>query len=192
VAQARLHLDQARITNPSRDRISTEKQSRLEDALQQAFFRHCTQPGCLAAARHSGLTPLVVRKDACQSCGGSNQRHAVEGMLSALKAAGIRSVCVVGGSPALREELDALISGEVKLLLIDGTQTPDQDRARAHVRGHDVVVVCGGSQLSHKLSNTYGAWKEEGHVVTAARRGLEAVAEALTIHARARAARPAR
>ena len=187
VEVARAFLDQARITNPTRDRMSTEKQPRLEDALHQAFYLHCTQPGCLASARESGRTPLVSRKDACTACGGSNQRRAVEQMLVALKRAGIRGVCVVGGSPALREELEAQVGQHVKLTLIDGTQTPDQDRARAHVRGHDVVVVCGGSQLSHKLSNTYGAWKEEGHVVTAMRRGLEGVTEALTFHAQHRA-----
>ena len=49
--------------------------------------------------------------------------------------------------------------------------------------GHDVVVIIGASELNHKLSNAYNAWRDEGHIITTSRRGLEAVADALTTHA---------
>jgi len=186
VTQARTLLDGLKITNPARDRISIEKQARVHDALLEAYFLYCPTPACVTRMQQSGRDGLLVRKDRCSVCGGSNARRAVEDMIKACAAAGIHKVCVVGGSPALREELDAMAGNALRLTLVDGTQTPDVDRARTHVRNHDVVVICGSSQLNHKLSGNYGAFKAEGHVITSARRGLESIAEVLTFHAHQR------
>ncbi|MBI5494203.1 MAG: hypothetical protein HY904_04195 [Deltaproteobacteria bacterium] len=186
LATARAVLDEEKVTNPARDRVANAKQDRIREVLSQRFFRHCSQAVCLGRAQHSGLMPLVVRKDACQACGGSNIRRAVEDMVRACHAAGIRRVCVVGGSPAVREELVARVGDALSLTLVDGTRTPNAAQARAHVRGHDVVVLCGASELDHRLSNTYSAWRQEGRFITVARRGVEAIAEELARHASTR------
>ncbi|MEW5850501.1 MAG: hypothetical protein AB2A00_17075 [Myxococcota bacterium] len=186
VSQARALLDGEGITNPKRDRISRDKQPRVHEALHHAFFFHCTAPNCQKPVQHSGKPGLLVRREMCLVCGGSNTRRAVQEALEACAATGIRRVCLVGGSPGIREELERQLGSALKLTLVDGTQTPSSNQARAHVRGHDVTIICGSSELSHKLSNTYGACARDGAVITVARRGVEAIAEGLTIHARGR------
>lgn len=186
MAIARALLDGLKLTNPHRDRVSTEKLVRVRDALAGHFFLHCPEAACTAAGKASGKPGLVVRKHACSACGGSNARRAVHDALEACARAGIKKVCVVGGSPAIREELLRTVGHALRLTLVDGTQTPDLTQARAHVRGHDVVVILGSSELNHKLSNVYEAHRADGHVITVARRGVESIAEGLAHHARLR------
>jgi len=163
------------------------KLERIRDALHAQFFLHCPSAACQAMA--AGRTGLVVRKDACTACGGSNTRRAVQDALEACARAGIRKICVVGGSPAVREELQRMVGAQIRLTLVEGTQTPSLMQARAHVRGHDLVVILGASELNHKLSNTYEAHKADGHILTVSKRGVESIAEGLAHHARQRAGR---
>jgi hypothetical protein len=189
VHKARAHLDGLRVTNPNRERMSREKLARVREELHRAFLWHCSQSTCELQAGASGAPLLLVSKQACAVCGGSNTRRAVHELLEQCQAAGIRRVCLVGGSPSVREALLRELGQALKLTLVDGTRTPSSGQARAHVRNHDVTVICGGSELSHKLSHTYEACQRDGHVITASRRGVEAIAEALGVHARGRLAR---
>lgn len=183
-ARARAVLDGAGLTNPRRDRVSREKLPRMRETLASAFHLCCTHPPCMAQT--GGLPVLHVRKDQCPVCSGSNTALAAQELITACRQAGIHKVCVVGGSPAVREELRSRVGGQLRLTLVDGTQSPDQTVARAHVRNHDVVLLCGASELDHRLSNTYAAWKAEGNVIAVARRGAGAILEALVTHARNR------
>jgi hypothetical protein len=190
VAAARAVLDQEGVTNPRRARLSTQKVSRLAEVVRARFSLHCPSQACGGHAVATGLPGLVVRKDACPWCQGSNTRLAAQTAAEACARAGIRSVCLVGGSPGVREGLERQLGTALRLTLVDGTQTPDSRKARAHVRGHDLTVICGSSELSHKLSGTYQACASDGVVITVARRGVEAIVDAVATHARRRAAPP--
>lgn len=58
---------------------------------------------------------------------------------------------MVGGSPAVRQEISERANG-VELRLVDGTQRRTAAEARGDVEWADLIVVCGGSELSHKVS----------------------------------------
>lgn len=184
--QARAALAEAGVLNPKKQRVSKDKLGRMQSQLEERFHMCCANAEC--RSRSQGRAVLAVQRHACSVCGGSNTQRAVEQALAACTQAGIGKVCVVGGSPAVREELARRMGRHFKLTLVDGTQSPDSHQARAHVRGHDVVMIAGASELDHKLSGVYEMWRAEGTIITVSRRGVEAMAEALGTHASRRQA----
>lgn len=122
----------------------------------------------------------------CESCGGSeNQRSTAEFLVEA-RTCHVRRVVVVGGTPTLRTELGKLLGGALELRLTDGTGNRDGRRARADVGWSDLVLVCGKSELDHRISNLYteGPASERHKIVNVARGGIAAILDGGTRHLR--------
>ena len=181
--QARAALEAAGLTRAGKARMSDEKLARAGAVLDAAFFPVCAAPACAQAAAASGRTPLRVEpRTHCASCGGSDNRRAEASFLEAARAAGVRRLVVVGGSPAVREELEAQLGGGLELRTVDGTERRTQDRARADLEWADLVLVWGATELHHKVSTHYTQASPQlrRKVVHVTRRGVAALlAEAL-------------
>lgn len=138
-------------------------------------------PGSRSGAESDPRPVLRVAQPQCTNCGGSNNQRAVDELLAACERAGVRNVVFVGGSPAVRKELTALMGEALDLRLVEGTRSRTRAVADADIAWADLVVVLGTSELAHKVSLLYtddpAARKK---AITVRRRGVEAIAQAIT------------
>jgi hypothetical protein len=184
-ARARAVLEEAKIVNPKKARMSEQKLERAEAVLAERFFRVCTAPACAQVAGASGREPLLVEpRTHCESCGGSNNRRAVTDFVEACRHKGVRQVVIVGGSPAVREELEEQLAGQVELRMVDGTERHTAEKARHNVEWADLILVWGATELHHKVSAHYtgGPPAVSRKVVHVTRRGVAALLEAAITH----------
>jgi hypothetical protein len=177
--QARLVLEAEGITNPRKTRLSVVKMDRAERAINARFARLCHN--CEGHVAFDGRERVRVRPDACANCGGSRTARALEELAAACRAGGVRRLVVVGGSPDTRGGL-AAIDGQPQLRLVDGTERRTRSKAQGDLEWADLVIVCGATQLAHKVSRLYTTARTSTPVVTASRRGLEAIAVAAVEH----------
>ncbi|MEL6342400.1 MAG: hypothetical protein AAFV53_04660 [Myxococcota bacterium] len=98
----------------------------------------------------------------------SDVRNAAFALASACREQGIERMVVVGGSPRYRQHLKTLFSGALALRLVDGQERRTLKQTKADEAWADVVVIWGGTMLSHSLSALY---RGEG-VITLSHRGL--------------------
>lgn len=177
---ARLSLEDARLTRPGKERIAEGKLERVREALDAVFARVCAE--CARRAPGEPREVVVVAPPLCTACGSSDNRRAIERMAGALRGAGLRRVVVVGGSPSVRKEL-ASHADVLELRLVDGTERRTRAEARGDTAWADVVVVCGASELDHKVSKLYTDGEGAcGKLVRAPRRGAAAIADEVTRH----------
>lgn len=184
-ALAREALETAGLTRTGKTRMSAVKEDRARSLLDAQLYRHCATPACVAAAARSGRTPvLTAHRNACASCGGSDNRRAEEALVSACQRAGIRRVAIVGGSPSVREELRDALSARLELRLVDGTERRTLAQARLDLDWADLVLLWGGSELDHRVSTLYtGAPPAlRRKLVHASKRGIAALLESAVVH----------
>ncbi len=184
-AKARAALEEAKLTRPGKLRISNDKLPKAAAALASRFFLWCGAPACEADARASGRE--VVRcepRSRCERCGGSDNRRAEVALIEACRQQGLSKLVVVGGSPAVREELQATLGDALELRMIDGTERRTSDRARSDLEWADVVLVWGASELHHKVSWLYTQAPPplRKKVVHVAKRGVAALLSAAVDH----------
>lgn len=188
VATARAALEDAGLTNPRKTNISLAKRDAVTDTIDQLYRRLCTR--CAVDVDAGNDTPgappdqrpiLRVAQPQCTRCGGSNNQRAVDEMLAACGRAGVGKIVFVGGSPAVRQELAQLLGEVLDLRLIEGTRSRTRAAAEADIAWADLVIVLGTSELAHKVSMLYtddpAARKK---AITVRRRGVEAIAQAIT------------
>lgn len=185
-AAARATLEGAGLTRPGKARLSVEKLPRAAELLAATFFLHCAQPECEGFARATGCTPLRCEpRTTCQRCGGSDNARAAKDVLAACARRGVSKLVVVGGSPAVREELERLLGGALELRLVDGTRARPVEQAKADLAWADAVLLWGATELHHKVSNQYqdgahGPLKKK--LVHVARRGIAQLLVGLRLH----------
>ena len=183
--KARAALESAGLTRAGKQRMSDEKLPRAKEVLRSRFILHCDSRECAAFAAASGRErALASHKSACERCGGSDNYRAETEFLEACARRGARKVVVVGGSPAVREELESKLGSALQLRLIDGTERRTADRARGDLEWADLVLVWGGSELHHKVSMLYTSSPPplRKKVIHVARRGVAALLAAAVEH----------
>jgi hypothetical protein len=186
-AAARAVLVEAGLFNPKKTRVSDEKLPRIEALLTERFARACSDRACQAALLCVDPSrTLVVVEDArcCEHCQGSDNHKAMLRLSSACLGAGLTRLVVVGGSPSVRAELNALKPPGLELRLIDGTERRTHDKARSDLEWAHIVFVWGASELDHRVSNLYteGVGTHRRKVVQIARRGIAALLNAGADH----------
>ena len=183
-ARARAALEEVGLTSARKVRISEPKLPRAEQVLAERFYRVCAAAACQQVARASGREPLLVERSHCEHCGGSNNRRAETAFLEACERYGVRRVVVVGGSPAVREELEDKLGGRIELRMVDGTERRTAGKAAGDLEWGDLVLVWGATELHHKVSSHYTqpGTPHRHKVVHVARRGVAALLEAGITH----------
>jgi hypothetical protein len=183
--RARAALEAEGLTSPRKVRISEPKLPRAEQILAERFYRVCTAAECQQMARSSGREPLAVEpRGHCEHCGGSNNRRAEVAFLEACSHHGVHRVVVVGGSPAVREELESKLGGRLELRMVDGTERRTASKAQSDLEWGDLVLVWGATELHHKVSSHYTqpGTPHRHKVVHVVRRGVAALLDAGISH----------
>jgi hypothetical protein len=185
---ARTTLEASGLTRPGKTGISSTKEQRARNALRAALASYCGQARCQVLLDGEDRRPIVVARRACEVCGGSNNQRAVREMIGACRDAGVDRMLVVGGTPRLADALEAeLAHSSLELRVVIGTESePNQREAMEDCRWADVVVVWAPTPLPHKVSRLYTSELCQSDLVEVHRRGIEALAHAVTDHLRAR------
>ncbi len=174
-------LYQAGLTRPGKVRIAVIKVAAVDEALGAAFVRHCRKPDCRPSVSDT-RRPVPVSPRHCQSCGGSDNRRAVEEMITAMTAVGWRKLLVVGGSPGTRGDLQKLCGGRLGLRFITEDTRPDRKTIARMLGWSDVAVIWTSTEISHKATEALGGQK----VLRVPRRGVAALANTVRDRCRAR------
>ena len=180
-------LEQAGLSRPHKTNIAASKREAVRALIHQNFRLVCGHGNCQEVAREAAragvdarpIVPAASRQH-CEICGGSVNQRFVEEMVKACTERRWRRLCVVGGSPNAREELERLVAGRLELRLVDGTRARTDKEARADQAGSDCVVLWGSTQLDHRVSEHYTGPR----VITVARRGIAELAKEVVAAAR--------
>ncbi len=124
--------------------------SPLPESLRQRIILvgpdETPSPGCISVS---------VSAERCEM-GETGLKAGYAEMVQAAELAGIKHLGLVGGSVPYRKQLKQLAEGHaLKLRLVSGTARRQLRQAEADVRSCDVVVLWGGTELSHAVSELY-------------------------------------
>lgn len=186
-ARARALLEQAQLTRAGKTRISMEKVPRVQALLREKIFLNCGRPECVGFAKSTGRELLTAEPSTkCERCGGSSNKRAETELVEEFRRKGLRKLCIVGGSPSVREELEATLGSAIELRMVDGTERRTSERAKADLEWADVLMLWGASELHHKVSMLYSNAPPplKKKVVHVAKRGIAALLSETVEHVR--------
>ena len=163
------------LSRPDKQNIAPDKEGPVREALAERFVLVCSRGDCqaeVAEVADGRVTISAATQEECAVCGGSANARAVDEMVAAMQAAGLVRLCVVGGSPNTRVELERLVAGRVDLRLVDGAEYRHGQQAQSDLAWADRVALWGGTILAHRVSNLYRG----DHVIQFARRSIQELA----------------
>ena len=172
------------LTREGKHRMSETKLEAAQQQLTAALVVTCTAAACQEEARGEPERLRVPAEDKrhCEFCEGSDNHHAVEAFVKRALERRVTRVLVIGGSPSTREQLSALVHGRLDLRSLDGTVRRTGAQAREDMGWAQLVLIWGATELAHKVSLLYTRAPEHAgvRVITVARRGIGALAQAAT------------
>lgn len=171
------------ITRPNRQKIAAYKRDDALTALTVSFRWHCSNGDCSTAARDAppDTPPLLVEQPHCEICGGSKDTSALGRMAAALAAAGLSRVLVVGGTENKCREIQGKSPGGVQWRFVDGKAARPDRLLRSDREWAEVIVLWASTVLDHRVSAHFPA-RGDDRVITVPRRGIAALADAVTQH----------
>lgn len=171
----------ANLTRPGKARFAEPKLEPAREALAAALVLTCSAAQCQEEARATPERTRVPAADRrhCEICGGSDNQHAVDALVKKAIEKKCTRLLVIGGSPATRDELTALIKGRIEYKAIDGTIRRTKDQAQSDMAWAHLVMIWGSTELAHRVSMLYTrAPGQSCRVVICPRRGIVALAQA--------------
>jgi hypothetical protein len=179
--RARAVLIDAKLTTAHKTRIDGAKRVKVEELLRARFLVSCGAAAC--QGKDSGVEVVIAHDRArCWLCGGSNNARAVQVADETFKRHNIRRVVIVGGSPAVHDQLRQLAPASLELRLINGTDRRTADQARGDRKWADLVIIWGSSELDHKVSTLYTpAGESRSNIVIVNKRGVAALLDQAAI-----------
>ena len=162
------------LTRPGKTRIATAKIEAVQRTLGAAFVRHCHKPAC-EPGRGESRDPVIVAAPHCETCGGSDNRRAVERMLKAMRRVGWRKLLVAGGSPGTRGELERLCADGIDLRFLTAETNPNRRTVAPLLDWSDVAAIWASTEIPHRATAVLRGPK----VLRVPRRGVAALAEAV-------------
>ena len=172
--QALQCLRQSGLTRAGKTRIAESKIAAVDRVLAAAFARHCRKAACRPAPGDARV-PVPVAAKHCETCGGSDNRRAVEAMLAAMRRAGCTRLLVAGGSPGTRGDLERLCRGRIEIRFVTEDTTPSRKTVGPLLAWADIAVIWVSTEIAHKAT----AVLRGGKVLNVHRRGVAALADAV-------------
>ena len=191
-AAARAVLEEAGLTSSRKTNMAVSKQAAAQDALEARLAFHCASVACQKSLRlHEDQSPtprdlLLVEKQFCVVCGGSNDRTALEEMAHALRDAGLCRVVVVGGTDAKFAQIREHSPAGIEWRFVDGLNNVNETKAKADLKWGDVIIIWGGTPLPHRVSGLYSS---ASHAKVANATGITTLAREAARFAREQAQR---
>lgn len=168
-------LESAGLSRPAKSGISLAKRDAVAELLEERFVAVCGRGDCKAEIAESDEMRIAVAAASqadCIVCGGSSNARAVDDLVKAMHEAGLRRLCVVGGTPTTCTHFEQLVAGRIELRMIEGTGTRTAAQAKTDLAWADRVAVWGATNLDHRVSSLYRG----EHVILLARRSIRDLA----------------
>ncbi|MXY39718.1 MAG: hypothetical protein F4Y62_07965 [Rhodospirillaceae bacterium] len=162
------------LTRPDKSRIAAAKVEAVDRVLGKAFVRRCRKPACRPPPGED-REAVSVPAAHCETCGGSDNRRAVERMLAAMKRVGWTRLLVAGGSPGTRGELERLCAGRLDLRFVTEETTPNRRTVAPLLDRSDIAAIWTSTEISHKATAVLRGPK----VLKVPRRGVAALVDAI-------------
>jgi len=180
LTSARQALEEEGLTRPGKSRIATAKVVSVKTALQSRFIRACSRVRCRESAA-SGAAPnrrrlVEVDQRHCEVCGGSDNRRAVQAMTLAMQRTGKTRLLVLGGTPQMRSNLQALVEPPCEVRFVFGDGRDNAKDALQNATWANLIVVLASTPIAHKVTAHYKAYRP----ITVPRRSITALAEAVS------------
>lgn len=113
----------------------------------------------------------------CDVCGGSRQVCLIARSARAARAAGMRRIVLVGGSPASDREVETVLTrADLEVRVVSADSPVNARRAREAECWADIVLLRCPTEIQHSTTNLFQGSRKVTRVVT---RGLDGVATAL-------------
>ena len=188
---ARAVLEDEGFTRAGRTNMAVHKERDAEYALEARLALHCANQGCRDTLdeqeRHVSepRVLVLVERDACEVCGGSADRRAVNDMAAAMSGAGLSRAVVVGGTKPKWARMRQITPQSVEWRFVDGLGNSNQRDASSDLRWGDVILIWAGTPAQHRVTNLYSGPR----TITVPTTGIAALAREAAKFARGRGER---
>ncbi len=166
---------------PNRENIAVCKEDKVRETLAERFVWHCGNGNCKRDADGLGCSLLLVDRQACQICGGSTDKQALENMLEAMRSAGLNNLLVIGGTEGKRHEMQDKwpVARNIRpyLRVIDSENARSDKYYREDRQWADVIVIWASTSIPHKITSHF---PKSPNRITVPRRSISALAEGVT------------
>ncbi len=178
-AAARAVLEDERFTRDGKTNMAVHKEPAAEESLRRRLALHCATTTCrdtLELEQVDAESPrqlLLVERDACEVCGGSADRRALNEMASAMREGGLSRIVVVGGTDQKAARIQEISPDSIEWRFVDGLRNINERKASSDLQWGHVVVIWATTPLPHRVSNLYS---KSSHTITAPTSGIAALA----------------
>ena len=160
-AIARTVLEDESFTNRRKTNMAVHKEPAAEESLRRRLALHCATATCrdtLELEQIDAEPPrqlLLVERDACEVCGGSADRRALNEMAAAMSEAGLSRAVVVGGTNPKWARIRQIAPSWVEWRFVNGLGNANQRDAASDLRWGDVILIWAGTPAQHRVTNLY-------------------------------------
>ena len=186
-AIARAVLEDGGFTRAGRTNMAVHKEPAAEESLEAHLAFHCSDAMCREnlheQERHVSepRALILVERDACEVCGGSTDRRALNEMASAMREGGLSRIVVVGGTDQKAARIREISPDSIEWRFVDGLRNINERNASSDLQWGHVVVIWATTPLPHRVSNLYS---KSAHAITAPTSGIATLARAAARFAR--------
>ncbi len=179
---ARTVLEDAGFTRAGRTNMAVHKEPGAAEALEKQLASHCANQGCQETLNeqegqsHAPRALILVERDACEVCGGSADRRALNEMATAMSGAGLSRAVVVGGTNPKWARIRQIAPQSVEWRFVNGLGNANQRDAASDLRWGDVILIWAGTPAQHRVTNLYAGPR----TITVPTTGIAALAREAT------------
>ena len=190
-AIARAVLEDGGFTRAGRTNMAVHKEPAAEESLEAHLAFHCSDSMCrenLHEQERQVSEPralILVERDACEVCGGSTDRRALNEMAAAMSGAGLSRAVVVGGTNPKWARIRQIAPQSVKWRFVNGLGNANQRDAASDLKWGDVILIWAGTPAQHRVTNLYAGPR----TITVPTTGIAALAREAARFARGRGER---
>ncbi len=188
---ARAVLEDAGFTRAGRTNMAVHKEPGAEQALEARLALHCANQGCRETLHEQERqipeprALILVERDACEVCGGSVDRRALNEMAAAMSGAGLSRAVVVGGTNPKWARIRQITPRSVEWRFVNGLGNANQRDAASDLKWGDVILIWAGTPAQHRVTNLYAGPR----TITVPTTGIAALAREAARFARGRGER---
>lgn len=185
---ARAVLEDAGFTRAGKTNMAVHKEPDAAEALETRLASHCANQGCRQTLHEQERqvpeprTLILVERDACEVCGGSADRHALNEMAAAMVGAGLSRAVVVGGTNPKWARIRQIAPRSVEWRFVNGLGNANQRYAASDLKWGDVILIWAGTPAQHRVTNLYAGPR----TITVPTTGIAALAREAARFARGR------
>lgn len=171
--------------------MAVHKESAAEESLEAKLAFHCSNAMCrenLNEQEKQLSEPralILVERDACEVCGGSTDRRALNEMAAAMSGAGLSRAVVVGGTNPKWARIRQITPRSVEWRFVNGLGNANQRDAASDLKWGDVILIWAGTPAQHRVTNLYAGPR----TITVPTTGIAALAREAARFARGRGER---